>query len=128
MLRTLAVFIGGAILGFALPLALFAVIVYRVPEQFNFYSYFVLKVLVATAVGLFIGSLQQKRAGLLAVACHLPFLLWQATRSSYPVWTTGRIPAFLLGEAMGLSLTFAVAHHLSKSKFGRRTGSRVPQP
>jgi hypothetical protein len=128
MLRTLAVFIGGAILAFALLLALFAVIAYHVPERFNFYSYFALKILIATAVGLFVGSLQQNRAGLLAVACLLPLLLLQATRSYYPVWTAGRLPAFLLSEAMGLSLTFAVAHHLSKSKFGRRTGSRVTQP
>jgi hypothetical protein len=116
MLRTVGVFLGGAFLGFALLLALFVVIVYHVPGEFNFYSYFVLKAVVAIAVGSFVGLLQRNGAGSLAIVCLLPLLMWQATRSHYPVWATGRLPGFLIGEALGLSLAFAVAHHLSKVK------------
>jgi hypothetical protein len=116
VLRTVTVLVTGTVLGIAVLLILFFLIVYHVPERFNSYSYFALKALVGTAVGLYVGYLQKTKAALVAVICLLPGLILQATSRSYPIRIGLGIAIFLLGDALGLVVAFAIAHRLSNSR------------
>lgn len=118
MLRTIGVLLAGASLGISLLLALFVLIVYRIPGGLNFYSFFVLEASVGIAVGLLVGFLQRKKPGVLAVICLLPFPLWALLRPTSLVWVGGRFPAFLIGEVLSLLVAFGVAQRFSRARRG----------
>ncbi len=122
VLRTAGVLIAGALLGLAVMSLLGYVAIYHVPAHYNGYSYFLVKVLTGVVVGLFVGLLQKKQAGLVAVICVLPLLYLQAASPYYPLRGGVLIVVFILSEALEVSLAFAVAHHLSRAR------SRAPSP
>jgi hypothetical protein len=122
MHKTIAVFVGGAFVGIAVLLALFLVVAYHVPGGINVYSFLALQAAVGAAVGLFVGIVQENNAGALAALCLLPFLMWSLMRPHSPLWLGGRLPMFLLGEALSFLVAFVIANHFSKARSRARVG------
>jgi hypothetical protein len=118
MLRTSGVFVAGVLLG-VLVLGSLMWAVYGLPWSVRVYAYYVAEALTGSAVGLFVGFLQKRRAGLVALTCLLPpAYLQYVNRFSHPA-TRLRLFLLLLGTAIGLSMAFLIAHTLS------RTSTRV---
>jgi hypothetical protein len=90
--------------------------VYALPWSVRIYAYYMAEVLTGTAVGLFVGFLQRRGAGFVALVCLLPpAYLQYVNRFSHPA-TGRRLFLLLLGTAVELSMAFVVAHRLSKAR------------
>ena len=115
MLRTLGIFGAGLLLGFVLMASLLWG-VYRLPWSMRIYAYYMAEALTGGAVGLFVGFLQKRGAGFLALVCLLPLAYLQyVNRFSDPA-TGFHLFLLLLGTAVEVSIAFAIAHLLSNSK------------
>ena len=116
MLRTVSVLVAGTLLGLAALVGLFLLALNRIPTPSHWFIYLVLKVSVGTAVGLFVGFVQKKNAGVFAMVCLLPGIFLQATSRSYPLRTGLAFVAFFLSEVLGLFTAFAIANRLSQAR------------
>jgi hypothetical protein len=80
------------------------------------YAYYVAEALTGGAVGVFVGFLQKRGAGLVTLICLLPPAYPQyVSRFSQPA-TGLRLNLLLLGSAVGLAIAFVIAQRLSKSR------------
>lgn len=115
MLRTLGIFAVGLLLGIVVMASLLWA-VYSLPWSVRIYAYYMAEALTGGAVGLFVGFLQKRGAGYLALACLLPPVYLQyVNRFSNPA-TGSRLFLLLLGTAIEVSIAFAIAHLLSNSR------------
>ncbi|HYL85810.1 MAG TPA: hypothetical protein VE263_16395 [Candidatus Angelobacter sp.] len=111
----MSVLIAGSLLALAVLIVAFLFIVNSLPENFNPYAYFLLKALVGASVGLFVGFVQRKKGGLIAVICLMPTLLLQLTSRTFPVRTGRAFAALFVSEALGMLVAFVIASRLSDS-------------
>jgi hypothetical protein len=111
-----SVLVAGTILALGILLVLFLLAVNHIPERFNWHVYFVLKSLVGAAVGLFVGFVQKKNAGIIAMVCLLPGIFLQVASRSYPLRTGLAFVVFFLSESLGLLIAFAIAKRLSNAR------------
>jgi hypothetical protein len=125
VLRTVGIFIAGVLLGVVVLGSLIWVVigVIGLPQHLRIYAYYMADALTGTAVGLFVGFLQKRKAGLVALICLLPPVFLQyVNRYSQPA-TGLRLFLLLMGTAIELSIAFAIAHRLSKAR--RRAVSEI---
>ena len=115
MLRTVGVFVVGVLLAVVV-LGSLMWAVFALPCSVRVYAYYIVEALTGSAVGLFVGLLQKRRAGVVALICLLPLAYVQyMNRFSHPA-TGLRLVVLLLGTVIGLSAAFLTAHLLSKSR------------
>ena len=117
MLRTLVVFAGGLLLGFV-TMGSLSWATYSLPWTAGICAYYLAEVLTGSAVGLFVGFLQKRGAGFVALACLLPLgYLQYVNRFSHPAVGL-RLFLLLLGTAVELSIAFILADRMSKARKG----------
>ena len=115
MIRTAGVFVVGMLLGVAV-LGSLAWAMNGLPQHLRPYAYYMVEALTGSAVGLFVGFLQKRKAGLVALMCLLPpAFLQYLNRFSQPA-TGFRLFLLLLGTGVEMSIAFAIAHLLSNSR------------
>jgi hypothetical protein len=86
------------------------------PQHLRIYAYYMADALTGSAVGLFVGFLQKRRASLVALICLLPpAFLQYVNRFSHPA-TGPRLFLLLLGTAVELSIAFVIAHRLAEAR------------
>ena len=115
MLRTLGVLVASALLGFIVMAVLFWAAI-DLPQQFRPFALYLIEALTGGAVGLFVGSLQKKQAGLLALSSLLPMTFRQYVNPFSRPAMGLRLFELLLGTLVELSIAFAIAHRLSKGR------------
>lgn len=115
MLRTLGVFVAGMLLGFIVMAGLIWAGI-GLPQQFGPFALYLIEALTGGAVGLFVGSLQKKQAGFLALSSLLPMTFRQYVNPFSRPATGLRLFELLLGTLVELSIAFLIAHYLSRGK------------
>jgi hypothetical protein len=125
MLRTVGVLAVGMLLSVVVLGSLVWVTVTTLPWSARIYALYVGEALTGAAVGSFVGFLQKRRAGVVALVCLLPpAYLQYVNRLSKPA-TGFRLVLLLMGTAVELGIAFSIAHRLSKS---RRTVNEISMP
>jgi len=112
MLRTAGVLAAGMLLSIAVLGSLAWATMASLPWSARVYAYYVIAAVTGAAVGLFVGFLQKRGAGIVALVCILPSAYLQhVNRFSKPA-TGVRVVFLLVGTAVELGIAFLVANHL----------------
>jgi hypothetical protein len=114
MVRTACIFTGGVLLGFVVLGGL--ITVSAGSRGFGVSQLLLLEAVTGATVGGFVGYLQKNRAGLMAILCLLPAILFQYVpthRLHDPISGQGLF-VLLLGTILELSAAFAAAYVLSR--------------
>lgn len=119
MLRTLGVFVTGTLVGVAV-LTVLIWVGLHVQGRFGPYAYYLIDILTGAIVGLFVGFLQRKRAGIVALVCLLPLVFVQYVNRFSQSAAGTRLFLLLLGTTAELLIAVVVAHRLSAARNNMR--------